>query len=131
MIAGYSFGDEHINEILFEALRNNSRLSVTALMFDALSTGGTMARLVEIAGGLRNLSVYGPDQACIAGVVGQWTAPGKAPLSPLTKWPFWDEKTNLFTLGDFVSFADFLRLFFALRDAPPPVSAPGVSPATP
>ena len=33
MTAGYSFSDQHINEIIFESLRSNGRLAVTALLY--------------------------------------------------------------------------------------------------
>src|SRR5262249_8021672 len=35
---GYSFADEHINEIIFQSLRSNPRLAVTVLCFDPLSS---------------------------------------------------------------------------------------------
>lgn len=123
IVAGYSFGDEHINEILFEALRNNPRLAVAALMYDKLSAPGASTQLIEVARGLRNLSVYGPDQACIAGVLANWASPNKLPAPPLTKWPFWDDAGKVFTLGSFSTFTEFLSVFFAVPAAAPPAPA--------
>lgn len=63
-VAGYSFSDQHINEIIFEALRVNSRLAVTALLFD--DQPAVLARAQDY----RNFAVYTPTQACIGGVLG-------------------------------------------------------------
>jgi hypothetical protein len=120
---GYSFRDDHINEILFETLRNNPRLAVAALLFSPLS-GADQSRLVAIAQAIRNLSLYGPDQACIAGVLGNWMAPTKTPLPPLAAWPFWDDAVARFKLGDFNAFTEFLRLLFGSREVPTLAAAP-------
>jgi hypothetical protein len=127
VIVGFSFADEHINEILFEALRNNPRLAVAALIYEKLSAGGASAQLVETAKTLRNLSVYGPDQACIAGIVDMWTSPSKAPTPPLPQWPFWDDMGKAFTLGSFSSFAEFLSVFFSISNTLPPTLPPAAS----
>lgn len=112
VVSGYSFSDEHINEILYEALRNNPRLAVAALIHSKLSASPAVVRAVELARSLRNLSVYGPDQACIAGVLEPWTPPAKPHAPPLTTWPFWDDAGKVFTLGNFSALTEFLSVFF-------------------
>ena len=61
LIAGYSFGDQHINDIIFGNLRSNNRFSATVLSFDPLKTLGIEENLIKPAQGIRNLTVYGPD----------------------------------------------------------------------
>jgi hypothetical protein len=68
----------------------------------------------------RNLSIYGPDRACIGGVSARWSAPSRSPAAHGT-WPFWDSTAKQFTLGDFSTFASFLELFIgfgSVRQAP-------------
>lgn len=127
VINGYSFGDQHINEIIVEALRNNPRLAVAALMYEPLSTSTSVIKPVTFGRNFRNLSVYGPDQACIGGVLAKWALPSRPPVSPLTKWPFWDDAGKTFILGNFSAFTEYLTIFFTASD----FSGATASPATP
>jgi hypothetical protein len=103
-VVGYSFGDQHLNEILRQGLRTNTRLTVNAFIHSEPST-----ELVELAKAHRNLSVYARTSACLQGNHGLWLPPSlKKPLGE--QWPFWDEKKNEFLLGDFNAFAEFLDL---------------------
>jgi hypothetical protein len=114
VVAGYSFGDQHINEIIFEGLRTNNRLSVTALLYGDLNNEIEKNLLIP-CDGYRNLTVYCGDQPTIAGVTGSWSDPGSPP--PLyDQWPFWNEATEKFTLGDFSSFAEYLRVFLGASE---------------
>jgi len=54
LILGYSFGDEHVNEIMINGLNNNSRLSVFAFSFDEK----TFNKGIEILGKYPNISLY-------------------------------------------------------------------------
>lgn len=112
--AGYAFGDQHINEIIFEGLRANNRLAVTALMYDSLSAE-TKRQLLQPTAGCLNLTMYAADCASVAGVLGSWSSPGSAPKS-YEHWPFWDESTQSFTLGNFTAFAHYLRIFLGVRE---------------
>ena len=96
LVVGYSFADEHINDIIFANLRANNRFAATVLLFDSLTKKETQDNLVTPAGGIRNLTVYSPDTALIGGVSAGWSKPPKPP-STLAKWPFWDDATDRFT----------------------------------
>ncbi len=106
-IVGYSFFDEHLNEIIFQALRSNSRLAVNALIFgekegDTLKLPDNLARLgIDY----RNLSVYGPDKAVIGGVIGEWDNETSGPNVE----SYWEN--NALSLGDFKSFSRYLERF--------------------
>src|SRR5258708_6913309 len=114
LIAGYSFGDEHINDILFGNLRANNRLAVTVLLFDSLEKKEIQQNLIVPTKGIRNLTVYAPDMASIVGVIGKW-ASAPSPPQGMDKWPFWDADKNQFTLGDFSNVPAFLREFIGAR----------------
>lgn len=53
-ILGYSFGDDHVNEIIINGLNNNSRLSVFAFSFDE----ATFKKGIDILGIYPNMSIY-------------------------------------------------------------------------
>ena len=108
VVAGYSFGDEHLNEIVFEGLRNNTRLAVVVVLYEPLAKA---ERLLSRAPGLRNLLIYGPDSACLGGVSGKWSTSLKTPPESMGSWPFWAESDKRFILGDFSALTNFLELF--------------------
>jgi hypothetical protein len=120
VILGYSFSDEHLNEIIFQGLRSNSRLSIIALVYGVKEKDGEAAHLtvpqkiLEYGIQHKNLSVYGPDKACIGGIDALWGEPFRSRKKTET-WPFWDEASKSFVLGDFNSFAAFLDVFMRIR----------------
>jgi hypothetical protein len=95
--SGYSFGDQHVNEVIFEALAANPRLHVFALCYDDPATDG---ELVKGAKRYRNLMVMAPRLAVVGGQTGTWL------------------------LRDPASDAKRVAEFFAL-DAPDPAPATG------
>ncbi len=105
LVGGYSFRDQHINEVLRQGLRSNTRLAINAFMFGAPSTD-----LLELAHAYKNVSVFGPLSACLCGRHGAWLAPSRKKHAG-EEWPFWDETNNRFTLGDFRMFGQFLHSF--------------------
>lgn len=121
--SGYSFGDEHINAVIFGALENRSTANVIALQFQDLAEGH---ELVEAAIARPNLTVLGPNAAVISGIWGTWqlTQPvdskthsfmdaafdshglpeeGGSPASESS------DLHGIFRLGDFNWFCQFLR----------------------
>jgi hypothetical protein len=69
IISGYSFGDEHIQAILYGALDNRSTANIIALQFHDLQENDT---LIDAAVQRSNLTVIGPNGGVIAGVWGLW-----------------------------------------------------------
>ena len=106
-ISGYSFLDEHLNEIIFQALRSNSRLAVNALVFG--EKDGDVYKLPDnlalLGTTYRNLSVYGPDKAVIGGVIGEWDNETSGPNID----SYWAD--NSLSLVDFKSFSLYLERF--------------------
>ncbi|MFA5786489.1 MAG: SIR2 family protein [Actinomycetota bacterium] len=116
MVAGYSFSDEHINEILLQGLQSNSRLAVTTLAFGTPGGDGTKRavddRTVQLGQTHRNLTILGPDRACIGGVDGCWSVPKSTPRSE----SFWDASQSAFSLGDFTAFTEYLERFIGFSE---------------
>jgi hypothetical protein len=67
--AGYSFCDQHINEVIFEALDANPRLHVFALCFSDPDPNSELGRAAQ-----RRTSILalGPTKAIVAGQEGTW-----------------------------------------------------------
>jgi hypothetical protein len=66
---GYSFGDEHINAILYGALDNRSTVNIVALSFLDLDENDS---LVKEAVRRSNLTLIGPNGGVISGLWGLW-----------------------------------------------------------
>jgi hypothetical protein len=111
VVEGYSFSDEHINEVIFQALRSNPDLSVLVFMHSELSP-----KTIQYGEEHRNMTFYGRDKACIGGIAASWLEPSKKPKET-EHWPFWNYKSKQFMLGDFNSFAAFLESFIGFRSA--------------
>lgn len=101
LITGYSFGDAHLNEMLFDAARRRPRSELIAFCFSAIPDV-----LAERAAMTPNLQVVGATEAILGGVRAGWEAPADAPPD------LWKE--DAFALGDFANLASFLA-----RSSPP------------
>lgn len=106
IFTGYSFSDQHINEIIFNCLRQNNRLSVLVFFFK----DEEVESLHKLASSYMNLNVFGPKKAIISGNLGEWEFPELAEFKKDKKQfdHFWNEADAKLTLGDFKSLANFL-----------------------
>ena len=78
--AGYSFGDEHINEVIFDALEARDRTHLVALQFE---DPGDEHDLIKTAKRRHNVIVYGPEIAVVRGRKAGWRL--NEPVSDRTK----------------------------------------------
>lgn len=101
LISGYSFGDDHLNEILFEAAQRRPRTEIIAFCY-ANPPGELLGRAERTP----NLQVAGPHEAVLGGRRGVWAKPATAPGD------LWG--STGFALGDFGRLASFLA-----RSSPP------------
>jgi hypothetical protein len=67
--SGFSFGDDHINSIIFTVLENRPRSHVISLQFSTLSKTDA---LVQRALQRRNLVILGPNGGVIRGIWAEW-----------------------------------------------------------
>ena len=101
IISGYSFGDDHINELIYNALRNNNRLYVIVLCY-----GDEQVETMEKnASTFTNLCVTGPTKVIVNGVLKEWEYNDKEDKDSGAGMYWEDDK---FLLGDFKKFVDFL-----------------------
>lgn len=122
LVTGYSFSDQHLNDILFQGLRSNPRLAVTVLLFD------DQEDVLNLGAEYRNLTVYAASKACVGGLLAPWGEPRKRKDSE--DWPFWDEASKKFKLGDFSRFTKFLEIFVGFRSSPSSFDLKPVTPSS-
>jgi hypothetical protein len=112
-VCGYSFSDDHINAIIFDALEAKRRPHVIALQYTDPDQGSVLA---DRSARFLNLMTLGPRTAHIGGSRGEWRleevrgAPQIAQAFQLDAPDEGDQPSGAgtFMLGDFARFAEFL-----------------------
>lgn len=104
LITGYSFLDQHINEVLFNCMRQNSRLHVLVFFY----LDAEVVRLQPSIVGYLNISVYGPKKAIIGGVLGDWSFDENELKPKEPNYSYWDKQSETLILGDFNNLVTFL-----------------------
>ena len=119
IVVGFSFGDEHINNLIFGALENRPRTHVYALQFEELPEDND---LIKRAYQRSNMIVMGPDTGIIGGRRAAW-APVESPAFMEVAFELKadessddgggaekeEAKSGLMKIGGFGSFCDFLE----------------------
>jgi hypothetical protein len=104
VFTGYSFSDQHINEIIFNCLRQNTRLFCIVLCF----SDAQVESLHKLASSYLNFNVFGPKKAIVNGALSDWTF-DKADVKDTEKYSqYWDEGKAELRLGDFNQLVEFL-----------------------
>ncbi len=98
--SGYSFRDEHINDVIYTALNNNPTSTVIGLLFGKLNA---YEQAVELAKKRPNLVLWASDEAIIGGNMGKWIVPDK--LEKSQEFLFNNKEL---TIGDFATFGELL-----------------------
>lgn len=70
IVSGYSFSDDHLNEIIVQGLQGNATAAAFALMYGTLDN---YPSLIQLAQNRANLSVLGADKAVIGTRLAEWT----------------------------------------------------------
>lgn len=115
IICGYSFRDEHINEVIVQGLQCTQTAIVFALLFDEINN---YSQAVTLASKCSNLSILARDGAVISGQKTKWVERNaESVLSEKNQWVKWHpidtgkeagQYAAIFTLGDFDIFGQFL-----------------------
>lgn len=100
VMSGYSFADQHINDIIFSALRENTLLFCIVFCY----SDEQVNEMEEFSTTFLNLSVYGPNRGIIRGTVVEWDFPEEKDDN--TKSYLYEGKE--LGLGDFSQLAEFL-----------------------
>jgi hypothetical protein len=104
VFSGYSFLDQHINEVIFNCLRQNNRLHVVVFFY----LDSEVSRMQNLTVGYLNISIYGPKKAIINGVYGDWVFDDADKKQQESSSLYWDSDKNNFLLGDFNNLVTFL-----------------------
>lgn len=124
IVAGFGFGDEHINNLIFGVLENRPRTHVYALQFEELPEDND---LIKRAYQRSNMIVIGPDTGIIGARRAAW-APVESPAFMEVAFELKSDissdigdgakneeaKSGLMKIGDFGSFCDFLESMTAV-----------------
>lgn len=103
IFTGYSFSDQHINEIVFNSLRQNNRLAVFIFFYQ----DSEVEELYKTSSSYLNLTAYGPTKLITNGTLGTWEYEEKE-LKPHEKADtYWDTVKNELTIGDFNNLVNF------------------------
>lgn len=113
VVSGFSFGDEHINNLIFGALENRPRTHVYALQFGELSPDSD---LMKRATQRQNMIVISAKTGTIGGRRSAW-APVECPAFMNPVFELEEEilaegeimKSGRMKIGDFACFCDFLE----------------------
>jgi len=114
-IVGYSFGDQHINDIILNGLSQTRSSHAIAFIFDDVTEASNLAGLARAEPGL---SIYGPKSAVIGGKYGKWclrAKPAEDEIEFVKTYFKFDEGATPFKgegdllLVDFSSFVNFLK----------------------
>lgn len=115
VVSGFNFGDEHVNNIIFDALENRPRTHVYAIQFEELPEDNSAIRR---AYNLSNMVVCGPTTGVIGGQRAAW-APNASPVFLNAAFELISsgsasgngntDRIGKMKIGDFNSFCDFLE----------------------
>jgi hypothetical protein len=105
IFSGYSFSDQHINDVVFNCLRQNNRLFCIVLCHQ----DAEVEHLHTLtASSYMNLNVFGPTKAIVNGTLETWQFDKTAIKDTEKVDSYWDEATAKCRLGDFNKLVAFL-----------------------
>ncbi len=113
VFTGYSFSDQHINEIVFNCMRQNNRLFVIVFFYK----DDDVENLHKSCSAYLNLHVFGPTKAIINGELGEWQLNKEAVMPNENTATYWNEEKSHLTLGDFNALVKFLVASSGKRDS--------------
>jgi hypothetical protein len=128
ILCGYSFRDEHINEVILQGLQCTQTAIAFALLFGEIAD---CSQAVSLASKHPNLNILAQDGGVIGGQKSKWPEKDAESVSSDNgKWVKWTpsdpENENgrrraEFTLGDFALFGQFLQELVGSVRRPPEV----------
>ncbi len=120
IVVGYSFSDQHINEIIFNTCRRNTRLFCVVFFYQ----DAEVEALHKLGSSYLNLNAFGPTKAMVNGTLHEWSF-DKASVSPTEKVDlYYDEPGKRLKLGDFNELVTFLIASSGKADLLPMAPAP-------
>ena len=106
IMLGYSFGDEHINNIVFGALENRTRTHAYAIQFAEVDGASDLGKRALQR---PNMIAVGPERGCIGGQRAVWDSTDATPSPDGAFEMNGTPKKFSMKLGDFNVFCKFLE----------------------
>lgn len=78
LIIGYGFGDEHLNEVIFDSLKRNKNLDLNILCYENLGENNQLEKFINKDH--RNLTIFTPDKYIHQGERYSWEKKGRCVL---------------------------------------------------
>ena len=100
IISGYSFSDQHINEIIFNSLRQNNRLFIIVFSY----SDSSVEDLYKLSSSFLNISAFGPNKAIINGELKEWVFTKDENENYDS---YWDDNKCELMIGDFNKLVNF------------------------
>lgn len=104
IVTGYSFSDQHINDIIFNCLRQNKRLFCVLLFYK----DEEVEALHKVTSPHMNLSAFGPTKAIVGGALLEWDFHKDRLKDGEVSHHYFDEGAQKLKLGDFAHLVEFL-----------------------
>lgn len=104
LISGYSFSDQHINEVIFNSLRQNNRLHIIVFAY----SDDTVEELYKISSSYLNLSAFSPKKGIINGEITEWSVDADELKDDKRSNYYWKDDSEELILGDFNNLIDFI-----------------------
>lgn len=127
IVCGFSFVDQHINDIVFGSLENHPRTHVYALQYD---DHGEDTDLIERGQQYPNMIIAGPTKGIIGGKTAEWEIPNDSGVydtwlrslteqtSAISNVPAREMVPGRLEIGDFVQFCNFLESITSQSESP-------------
>ena len=104
IISGYSFSDQHINEVIFNSLRQNNRLHIIVFAY----SDATIEELYKLSSSYFNIGAFGPKKGIINGNIIEWSfEESDLKINEQTDY-YWDKSKKELMIGDFKKLVDFI-----------------------
>lgn len=104
IISGYSFSDQHINEVIFNSLRQNNRLHIIVFAY----SDDTIEELYKISSSYLNLSAFSPKKGIVNGEITEWSIDKDELKDDKKSNYYWKDDTEEIIIGDFNKLIDFI-----------------------
>ncbi len=104
IISGYSFSDQHINEVIFNSLRQNNRLHIVVFAY----SDDTIDELYKHSSSYLNLSAFGPKKGIVNGELVEWSINANELKEDKNSTHYWKEDSKELIIGDFNKLIDFI-----------------------
>jgi hypothetical protein len=138
IVCGYSFRDEHLNEVMLQGLQGNSTASIFALLYSKLSNYDSATQLASTRS---NLNILARDGGVLGTRAAKWSTSDSKPPQPEGPGVIWtadpqNQSTfhSEFVLGDFAKLGLFLQDIIGRSDrqlkSPEPAAAGGATNAS-